>query len=86
MSARRSKGACASCWWGGSFGGALAKEVGDRNLAAVSTTELKARRAEVLKQYGEIQRDVEFKAGLPMGVAIKDDRALLGELYREAHD
>ena len=47
--------------------GALAKEVGERNLAAVSTTELKARRAEVLKQYGEIQRDVEFKAGLPMG-------------------
>ena len=66
--------------------GALAKEVGERNLAAVSTTELKARRAEVLKQYGEIQRDVEFKAGLPMGVSIKDDRALLGELYREAHE
>ena len=52
----------------------------------MSTVELKTRRAEVLKQYAEIQRDVELKAGLPMGVAIKDDRALLGELYREAHE
>jgi hypothetical protein len=29
---------------------------------------------------------VELKAGLPMGVAIADERALLGELYREAHE
>jgi hypothetical protein len=64
----------------------LAKEVGHYQLAGVSTADLKARRTEVLKRYGDIQRDVELKAGLPMGVAIKDDRALLGELYREAHD
>jgi hypothetical protein len=51
-----------------------------------STSDLKARRSEVLKRYAEIQREIELKAGLPMGVAIKDDRALLGELYREAHE
>ena len=66
--------------------GTFAKEVGARNMTEVSTTELKRRRAEVLRQYADIQRDVELKAGLPMGVAIKDDRALLGELYREAHE
>ena len=66
--------------------GALTKEVGETLLAELSTSDLKARRAEVLKRYAEIQRDVELKAGLPMGVAIKDDRALLGELYREAHE
>lgn len=66
--------------------GTLAREVGGRDLADLSTSQLKVRRAEVLKHYAEIQRDVELKAGLPMGVAIKDDRALLGELYREAHE
>jgi hypothetical protein len=66
--------------------GPVANEVGEARLAELSTGKLKARRAEVLKRYGEIQRDVELKAGLPMGVAIKDDRALLGELYREAHE
>jgi hypothetical protein len=66
--------------------GDLAKEVGGTALAAVSTSELKLRRATVLQRYAEIQRDVELKAGLPMGVAIADERALLGELYREAHE
>jgi hypothetical protein len=66
--------------------GAVANEVVETRLAELSTGELKARRSDVLKRYGEIQRDVELKAGLPMGVAIKDDRALLGELYREAHE
>lgn len=66
--------------------GTLTREVGVRDLAELSTSQLKVRRAEVLKHYAEIQRDVELKAGLPMGVAIKDDRALLGELYREAHE
>ena len=62
------------------------REVGVGKLAEVSTKELKARRAIVLNRYTEIQREVDLKAGLPMGVAIKDERALLGELYREAHE
>jgi hypothetical protein len=66
--------------------GTLAKEVGERRLVDVPTADLKKRRAAVLQRYGEIQREVDLKAGLPMGVAIKDDRALLGELYREAHE
>ena len=66
--------------------GAVTKNVGETQFSELSTSDLKARRVEVLKRYTEIQRDVELKAGLPMGVAIKDDRALLGELYREAHE
>src|SRR5687767_4636279 len=66
--------------------GTLTKEVGARKFAEVRTADLKARRTEVLKRYAEIQRDVELKSGLTMGVAIKDDRAQLGELYREAHE
>jgi len=66
--------------------GTVTNPVGETRLVELSTSDLKARRAEVLKRYAEIQRDVELKAGLPMGVAIKDDRALLGELYREAHE
>jgi hypothetical protein len=58
----------------------------ESRLLDVPTADLKARRMEVFKHYAQIQRDVELKAGLPMGVAIKDDRALLGELYREAHE
>lgn len=66
--------------------GNIAMEREENPLVDLSTIQLKARRAEILKRYGEIQREVELKAGLPMGVAIKDDRALLGELYREAHE
>lgn len=66
--------------------GTVTTQAGDTRFVELSTSDLKARRAEVLKRYAEIQRDVELKAGLPMGVAIKDDRALLGELYREAHE
>jgi hypothetical protein len=66
--------------------GEVDKTLVDTRLAEFTTPELKTRRAEVLKRYAEIQRDVEMKSGLPMGVAIKDDRALLGELYREAHE
>ena len=62
------------------------KEVGVGNFAGMTTAELQTRRAMVLRQYGEIQRDVELKSGLPMGVAMKDERAMLGELYREAHE
>ena len=52
----------------------------------MATGDLKRRRLVVLKRYAEIQRDVELKAGLPMGLPIHDDRALLGDLYREAHE
>ena len=62
------------------------KEVGVGNFSGITTAELQARRAMVLRQYAEIQRDVELKSGLPMGVAMKDERAILGELYREAHE
>ena len=62
------------------------REVGVGNFAGLTTSELQARRAVVLTRYAEIQRDVELKSGLPMGVAMKDERALLGELYREAHE
>ena len=66
--------------------GTFAKEVGDRNLTDMPTAELKERRTEVLRRYGEIQRSVEMKAGLTMGIAMTDERAQLGELYREAHE
>jgi hypothetical protein len=62
------------------------REVGAGNLAGMTTAELQERRSVVVKRYAEIQRDVELKSGLPMGVAMKDERALLGELYREAHE
>lgn len=42
------------------------------------------RRAQLHEQISEIQRQVEMKAGLHMGVAIHDDRSKLTELYREA--
>ena len=61
-------------------------EVEAHDIAKLTTRELKARRAVVLQRYAEIQREVELKAGLPMGVAIKDERSLLGDLYREAHE
>ena len=51
-----------------------------------STPELKSRLEVVHRRYAEISREVEHKSGLPMGVTIRDDRALLGELYREAHE
>ena len=62
------------------------KEVGVGNFAGLTTAELQARRVVVLRRYAEIQREVELKSGLPIGVAMKDERTLLGELYREAHE
>jgi hypothetical protein len=62
------------------------REVGNGKLTGVPTAELKVRRTAVLKRFAEIQREVDLKAGLPMGVAIKDERAHLGDLYREAHE
>jgi 4-alpha-glucanotransferase len=53
-------------------------------MAAISTHDLTTRRAQLHQMIAEIQREVEFKAGLHMGVAIHDDRAKLNELYLEA--
>ena len=53
-------------------------------LAAASTPQLMTRRSQLHEQIAEIQREVEMKAGLHMGVAIHDDRSKLNELYLEA--
>lgn len=54
------------------------------HMAAASTPELTMRRAQIEKMIHGIQREVELKAGLVMGVEIHDDRAMLEELYLEA--
>ena len=54
------------------------------HIVGASTLELSMRRAQVYDTILEIQRQVEMKAGLPMGVAIHDDRAKLAGLYKEA--
>jgi hypothetical protein len=53
-------------------------------LATMSTADLESRRAEVAAQIAAIQREVELKAGLHMGVFISDDRSHLFELHRES--
>lgn len=69
-----------------SQGAPSAAEVSSSKLENSTTADLKQRRLVVLRRYAEIQREVELKAGLPMGLPIRDDRALLGDLYREAHE
>jgi len=54
------------------------------HILAASTSELTTRRAQIDQLVFGIQREVEMKAGLHMGVAIHDDRSQLDELYREA--
>lgn len=54
------------------------------HFAAASTPELTVRRAQIEQMIYGIQREVEMKAGLVMGVAIHDDRAKLEELFLEA--
>ncbi|MGZ8899840.1 MAG: hypothetical protein ACXW3Z_07075 [Limisphaerales bacterium] len=54
------------------------------HMATASTPELTVRRAQIEQMIYGIQREVEMKAGLVMGVGIHDDRAMLEELYREA--
>jgi ABC-type phosphate/phosphonate transport system substrate-binding protein len=53
-------------------------------LGALSTVELENRRAAITAQINAIEKDVELKAGLPMGVMIRDERGRLGDLYQEA--
>ena len=54
------------------------------HIVGASTMELSMRRAQVYDTILEIQREVEMKAGLHMGVGIHDDRAKLAGLYKEA--
>ena len=54
------------------------------HIVAASTAELTARRAQIDKMVFGIEREVEMKAGLHMGVAIHDDRSQLNALYVEA--
>jgi len=54
------------------------------HIVAASTAELTTRRAQIDKMIFGIEREVEMKAGLHMGVAIHDDRSQLNELYLEA--
>jgi hypothetical protein len=55
-----------------------------QHIAAASTAELTARRTQIDKMIFGIEREVEMKAGLHMGVGIYDDRSQLNELYVEA--
>jgi hypothetical protein len=64
----------------------MSKPAPETGFRHYSSTELKERLALVQRRYAEISREVEHKSGLTMGVSIRDDRALLGELYREAHE
>ena len=64
----------------------LSQENSNSELRQYSTAELRSRLDLLQRRYAEISREVEHKSGLTMGVAIPDDRALLGELYREAHE
>ena len=59
-------------------------EVPPEKVATASTAELRARRELVSEMIVAIEREVEMKAGLHMGVAIHDDRSKLSELYHEA--
>jgi len=52
-------------------------------LATLPTPELETRRAELVREIASIEREVEMKAGLHMGVGISDERGRLSELYRQ---
>lgn len=53
-------------------------------LASLTVTQLEEKRVAIAAQITSIQREVELKAGLPMGVLISDDRTLLEELELQA--
>lgn len=53
-------------------------------IANSATSDLEARRAEVWEKIAAIQQEVELKAGLHMGVLIRDERGRLVELFEEA--
>jgi hypothetical protein len=54
------------------------------HIVSASTAELTTRRTQIDRIVFGIEREVEMKAGLHMGVAIHDDRSQLNELYVEA--
>ena len=64
----------------------LSQENSNSEFCQYSTAELRSRLDLLQRRYAEISREVEQKSGLQMGLAIRDDRALLGEIYREAHE
>ena len=51
-------------------------------IASLSDDELRARHVQLSAELVEIKREVEFKAGLPMGVAISDGRGRLVDLHK----
>ncbi|HEX7862171.1 MAG TPA: hypothetical protein VF773_17685 [Verrucomicrobiae bacterium] len=61
-----------------------ALQVPPEKIVTASTAELRARRELLQEMIVQIEREVEMKAGLHMGVTIHDDRSKLSELYREA--
>lgn len=54
-------------------------------FATLTTPELETKRAALAHEIASIEREVEMKAGLHMGVGISDERGRLNELYREAN-
>ena len=61
-----------------------ALQVPPEKIVSASTAELRARRELLQEIIVQIEREVEMKAGLHMGVAIHDDRSQLNALYVEA--
>ena len=60
-------------------------QISEASLAALNTTELEARRTALKSEIASIEREVEMKAGLHMGVGISDERGRLSDLYRETN-
>ena len=58
---------------------------GASTLVTWKTSDLEARRTVLKSEITAIEREVEMKAGLHMGVVISDERGRLTDLYREAN-
>lgn len=52
-------------------------------IASLSDDELRARHMQLSAELVEIKREVDFKAGLPMGIAINDGRGRIVDLHKE---
>ena len=74
----------AGCMSNSQLGRNAATSINEESLAILNTAELEARHAALKAQIVTIEREVEMKAGLHMGIAISDERGRLSELYREA--
>lgn len=53
-------------------------------LSSLTVAQLEEKRAAITAQISAIEREVELKRGLPMGVFISDDRTLLEQLEIES--